>query len=93
MKEAVARLITLSEDEQLRMRLEAEDKHRRDQLAREDDARQEGIQEGRQEGRQEAVRATALKMLKEGAEVAFVEKCTGISRAEIEKLLEEAKRG
>ena len=48
--------------------------------------KEEGLQEGLQKGRQEEREKVALKMRKEGAEIAFVAKVTGLSKEEIEKL-------
>ena len=53
-------------------------------------AREEGLAEGRAEGRaeggKEAKMETAKKMLELGAEIEFIEKVTGITKEEIEKL-------
>ena len=45
-----------------------------------------GRQEGRQEGLQEGMKTVVLNLLKEGAEVPFIAKVTGLSAAEIEHL-------
>ena len=48
--------------------------------------RQKGRQEGRQEGRQKEKEQMAVKLLREGTNVEFVKKITGLSQKEIEKL-------
>ncbi|MBC6415980.1 MAG: hypothetical protein GDA46_06300 [Bdellovibrionales bacterium] len=52
---------------------------------------QKGRQEGRQEGLQEGMQKTALNLLKEKVEIAFISKITGFSKEEIEKLQEQSK--
>ena len=47
---------------------------------------EKGIRKGRQEGLQEGMKTVVLNMLKEGAEVPFIAKVTGLSAAEIEHL-------
>ena len=43
---------------------------------------EEGLEKGREEGREEV----ALKLLEENAGIDLIEKCTGLSEAEIDKL-------
>ena len=47
---------------------------------------QKGLQQGLQKGLQQGLQKVALKMRKEGAEIAFVAKVTGLSKEEIEEL-------
>jgi predicted transposase YdaD len=48
---------------------------------------QQGRQQGRQEGRQEGIREAILGMSKAGADQEFIRKSTGLSEAEIKKML------
>jgi hypothetical protein len=48
--------------------------------------KEEGIKKGKEEGIKEGIIKTARNLLKEGAEVAFVVKITGLSEAEVLKL-------
>lgn len=56
---------------------------------REEKGKQEGKREGKREGRQEGIKEIAKNLLKEGIEIAFVAKTTGLSKSEVEKLKEE----
>ena len=46
----------------------------------------EGMQKGIQKGRLEAIMVTATRLLKEGFEVDFIAKVTGLPKEKIEKL-------
>ncbi|ARN73159.1 Rpn family recombination-promoting nuclease/putative transposase [Oceanicoccus sagamiensis] len=47
---------------------------------------EKGKLEGKREGKQESMNEVAIKLLNEGAEIAFVQKITGLSPAEIQAL-------
>ena len=49
---------------------------------------QKGILEGEARGKQEGKKDTALKMLNEGVELAFISKVTDLSLADLERLQE-----
>ena len=51
-----------------------------------EEGEQRGRQKGRQEGRQKEKEQMAVKLLREGTNVEFVKKITGLSQKEIEKL-------
>jgi predicted transposase/invertase (TIGR01784 family) len=46
-------------------------------------------EKGKQEGKREGIKEIAKNLLKEGIEIAFVAKTTGLSKSEVEKLKEE----
>jgi predicted transposase/invertase (TIGR01784 family) len=48
--------------------------------------RQEGRREGRQEGEQQGVYKVAVNMLRAGTESDFIQRMTGLSSADIQKL-------
>ena len=87
MGNAVKRLWNLSEDDYIREQIEAREKQRMDQLAREDYAREEGREEGREEEREEV----ALHMLAEGENIAKICKYTGLTEKEVKTLWAEQK--
>ena len=78
MGNAVNKLWELSEEEHIRIRIEAREKQRMDQLAREQYQREEGREEGRAE--------VALQMLGIGMDIPTVCKCTGLTPEEVEAL-------
>ncbi|GHU29737.1 hypothetical protein FACS189497_08250 [Betaproteobacteria bacterium] len=90
-KKAVAKLMTLTEDEQARMVADARDKMRWDIESRERAAvnkgREEGREEGRVEGREEERRAFARKLLANGRPIEEIMEYTGLSREKIQSLL------
>ena len=47
---------------------------------------QQGMQKGRQQGIQQTTQDMAIKMLQEGADLAFISKITGLSIKEIKQL-------
>ena len=82
MGNAVKRLWNLSEDDYVREQMEGIEKQRRDQVARENDARAEGLKKGIEKGREEVAR----QMLAEGMATAIICKCTGLSEKEVKAL-------
>ncbi len=78
MEESMAYLRKFSEEEQRQILRDAREKNRRDRVAREDYV----FDQGKEEGREELV----IQMLKNGADINFVSKFTGLSKAEIKKL-------
>jgi predicted transposase/invertase (TIGR01784 family) len=66
MKSPVAKLLTLNQDKEARALFEAREKYRRDTVAREEDARSEGIEEGRKEGRKEGIQEGRKEGIQEG---------------------------
>ena len=75
-------LVKLSEDEQARYQAEREEEQRRVWESIMEGALEEGREEGRVEGKREA----AASMKAYGMEVALIEKITGLSRDELERL-------
>jgi len=53
--------------------------------------REEGKEEGRQEGLRKGKESVVKNAVKEGVEVRLIEKLTGLSRREIEKIAQEMK--
>ena len=98
MGNAVKRLWNLSEDDYIREQMEAIEKQRRDQVARENDARAEGMEKGRVEGmekgrvegmekgRAERNKEVARQMLKEGVDISMICRYTGLTEKEVEAL-------
>jgi predicted transposase/invertase (TIGR01784 family) len=81
--EAYLRLKELSADDKQRMQYEAREAWLMDQRTREALAKEEGIAKGIAEEKRE----TAIKALQEGIEITLIEKITGLSSSEIEKIL------
>ncbi|MDR0691077.1 MAG: Rpn family recombination-promoting nuclease/putative transposase, partial [Streptococcaceae bacterium] len=83
LKKAVFKFKELSYDEAFRLQLEARDKFRQDQLARERDREEMGLKKGRAEGLQEGIekgiKKTALSMLADDMPVSTISKYTGLS--------------
>ena len=52
------------------------------------EARKKGLKEGREEGREEQKIEIAKNMIKDGLDIATIEKYTGLSRKELEDKLE-----
>ena len=52
------------------------------------EAREKGLKEGREEGREEQKIEIAKNMIKDGLDIATIEKYTGLSRKELEDKLE-----
>ena len=90
MGNAVNKLWELSEEEHIRIRIEAREKQRMDQLAREqyrwEEGREVGEKKGREEGRAERNEEVALQMLGIGMDIPTVCKCTGLTPEEVEAL-------
>ena len=78
MGNAVKKLWNLSEEDHVRELIEAREKQRMDQLAREQYQREEGREEGRAE--------VALQMLGKGLDIATICECTGLTEKEVEAL-------
>lgn len=93
LKQAVSRLVSLSEDEQTRLLAESREKLQRDIVAREyaaeEKGREKGLEEGREEGRGEAQLAIARKALAKSLSVETVIAITGLSQSEILQLQSE----
>ncbi len=98
MKRAVEHLRDLSQDEVLRREEEAREKFLMDQKAEKayafdeglEKGRAEGIQQGMQKGRAEGKKELVIRMLKNGANINFVSKFTGLSEEEIKGLKEKS---
>jgi predicted transposase/invertase (TIGR01784 family) len=88
---AVAKLQTLSEDEQTRLLAESREKLQMDIAARIQDAAEKnlekGLEKGREEGRADERRAFARKLLEDNRPIEEIMKYTGLSREEIRSLL------
>ena len=82
MGNAVKKLWNLSEEDHVRELIEAREKQRMDQLAREQYQREEGEKKGREEGRAEV----ALQMLGKGLDISTICECTGLTEKEVERL-------
>ena len=88
----------LSREEGLRLVEEARDKAWKDQMAREDDSFNRGIEQGRAEGVEQGIeqgieqgkveerRNLIINMLKNEMETSFISKITNLSEEEINKL-------
>ena len=102
MKQAMEQLKELSQDESMRILEEAREKQRRDKVAFEEDAKERGYkkgqeeghkeghkkgqEEGQEKGRKENLREVVLRMKAELCDVALIQKVTGLSQPEIEKM-------
>ena len=86
MGDAVEKLWNLSEEEQIQEYMEAIEKQRRDQWARESYARREGREEGEKKGREERSKEVALQMLAEGMAIPIICKCTGLNQEAVKAL-------
>ena len=86
MEEAMFHLKELSRKEGLRLVEEARDKAWKDQMAREDDSFNRGIEKGMRQGKTEERRNLIISMLKNGMETPFISKITDFSEKEIRKL-------
>ena len=100
MKAATKRLSVLSEDENLRMLEQAREKNWRDEQARKAYALQLGFKRGRREGKKEGIekgritgmKEVALNLLKKNIDISIISETTGLSKSEIFKLKDTAKR-
>ncbi|MGL5677350.1 MAG: Rpn family recombination-promoting nuclease/putative transposase [Cellulosilyticaceae bacterium] len=82
-------LEVMSQDRVARMAYEAREAEIRDQLTREEEAREaieEGIQKGIQQGIEQGKIDMTRKMLEAGMEVAQVQQISGLSLEQIEQL-------
>ena len=102
MGNAVKRLWNLSEDDYIREQMEAIEKQRRDQVARENDARAEGMEKGMEKGRVEGMEKgmekgrvegmekgrveVARQMLGKGLDISTICECTGLTEDEVKAL-------
>ena len=86
MAEAVARLMELSAEEEMRMLAGEREEARRDQLARERYVRQEGEAKGRAEGEASKQVEIALRLLRMQMSQADVANTTGLSEADVKRL-------
>ncbi len=90
MANALKHLWDISQDEELREIAIERDKQRRDQLSREDYARQEGHEEGMEKGmekgREEGRKKIALGLLKRKISLEIISETTGLTKKEIEDL-------
>ncbi len=77
-KEAVEELTGMSKDEELRILAELREKGRRDEYARRQYSKKQGLQEGLIE--------VAKNMLRLGIDIEIITKSTGLKIEEIEKL-------
>ena len=82
MKEAVQRLKMLSQEKSMRIIEEAREKARRDRVAEIAFGEEKGLQKGMKQG----VKQVALNLLKKNIDVNIIEKTTGLTKIEIEKL-------
>ena len=103
MGNAVKKLWNLSEDEKIQEYMEAIEKQRRDQWARESYVRREGREEGEKKGREEGEKKgreegerkkqkeVALQMLAKGLDISTICECTGLSEEEVRAMQTEKK--
>ena len=91
--EALWKLEDISEDKKLRRIAELEEKWRIDEISAKNYWKKSGLEEGREEGREEGEKnktiEIAKEMLKNGADINFVKKCTKLSEKEIQKIQNE----
>ena len=85
--EALWKLEDISEDKKLRRIAELEEKWRIDEISAKNYWKKSGLEEGREEEKIEI----AKEMLKNGANINFVKKCTKLSEKEIQKIKNEMK--
>ena len=88
MKAAVQRLKMLSREKSMEIIEEAREKARRDRVAEIDFA----LDKGRTEGRITGMKEVALNLLKENIDISIISETTGLSKSEILKLKDTAKR-
>ena len=98
MGNAVKRLWNLSEEDHVRIQIEAREKQLKDQRSREKYQRKQGLAEGEKKGREEGEkkgreegekkgkREVALQMLGKGLDIATICECTGLTEKEVEAL-------
>ncbi|OIJ22385.1 hypothetical protein BKP45_07045 [Anaerobacillus alkalidiazotrophicus] len=88
---SVEKLRLASMDPEIRMQYEAREKALRDIESIRDDALEEGKLEGKLEGKEEGKEEVAQTMLREGMEISFVIRMTGLSREVVENLASKLK--
>ena len=88
MKAAVQRLKMLSREKSMEIIEEAREKARRDWVAMRDFA----LEKGRTEGRITGMKEVALNLLKKNIDISIISETTGLSKSEILKLKDTAKR-
>ncbi|MCL7746697.1 hypothetical protein [Halalkalibacter alkaliphilus] len=86
LKQRVEKLRLASMDPEIRMQYEAREKALRDIESIRDDALEEGKLEGKLEGKKEGKEEVALTLLKEGMDIQFVIRMTGLSKEVVEKI-------
>ena len=91
MKEAMGHLKDLSMDEKLRMQEEDRLKFIRDQKAEKAFVYDEGLEKGIKKGREENLRQIVYRMLENGFDLCTIEKVTGLSATEIQKMQKKEK--
>ena len=94
-REAIATLAQISEDDQARINAMARKRALMDQAALVDEARSEGLAEGREEGREEglteAARSIAGRLIEQSdLDDATIARLTGLSEADVERLRRQA---
>ena len=92
MEEAMAYLRKFSREEQFRILEEAQEKNRRNQMAREDYVFDKGKEQGKEEGIKKGRMEIIFTMLQEKADPSFISKVTGLSETEIQKLSHKIKK-
>ncbi len=83
---AHARYLAFTNDDQARMAYEARIAFQRDQLSREEAAKQQGLEQGIEQGKLEGKQETARNLKAIGMSIQHICQVTGLSVDEIEKL-------
>ena len=86
MKRAMFHLKELSREEGLRLVEEAREKAWKDQMARESDSFNRGVEEGMKQAMVKWEQDLVLNMLKEKVDVSLISKITGLSEEKINEL-------
>ncbi|MEI3393414.1 MAG: Rpn family recombination-promoting nuclease/putative transposase [Clostridia bacterium] len=86
LKEAVEKLDRISEDEKMQRIIELREKAIRDEHAIYAKGVDDGIEKGIKKGAKQEKLQIAENMLKEGTSIEFIEKVTGLTKEEIEKI-------
>ena len=86
LKEAVEKLDRISEDEKMQRIIELREKAIRDEHAIYAKGVDDGIEKGITKGAKQEKLQIAENMLKEGTSIEFIEKVTGLTKEEIEKI-------
>ncbi|MFD3272318.1 Rpn family recombination-promoting nuclease/putative transposase [Paenibacillus dendritiformis] len=85
-KEAEDRLARLASDAETRRRYALREKALHDHASLLHDARTAGLQEGIEQGIEKGIYQTAVNMVKEGLETAFISRITGLDAAQLERV-------